>query len=72
GFLSYLAGRPLVGREIACGGGVDGVPCRFVVGTASRIEKLLDPPEESADAELLATLRASGRPEPADDAAEGS
>ncbi|MGD2116208.1 MAG: PAS domain-containing protein, partial [Acidobacteriota bacterium] len=41
GFLSYLAGRPLVGREIACGGGVDGVPCRFVVGTASRIEKLL-------------------------------
>lgn len=59
GFLSHLSGRGLTAREIACSRQA-GVPCRFVVGTERRIERLLDPVEGSSDAHLLMALRAEG------------
>jgi len=55
GFLSYLSGRSLVGRE-AMGSSRPGQPCRIAVGTEARIERLLKPVEGSADADLLVAL----------------
>jgi photoactive yellow protein len=55
GFLSYLSGRYLVAREIGCSSRT-GEPCRFVVGTERRLERLLDPVPGSVDAHLLVAL----------------
>ena len=55
GFLSYLSGRSLVAREIECSRSV-AAPCRFVVGTERRIERLFDPAPGSADANLRLAL----------------
>lgn len=55
GFLSYLSGRSLVGREL--GRPLSpGLPCRFVVGTETRLKRLFEPVEGSPDAELLSAL----------------
>jgi len=56
GFLSHLSGRPLAAVEVHCGR-APGEPCRFVVGTESRLERLLHPAEGSADASLLVELQ---------------
>ncbi|MCB1054312.1 MAG: PAS domain-containing protein [Acidobacteria bacterium] len=56
GFLSHLSGRNLVAREISCSRRPE-MPCRFVVGTERRIDRLLDPVEGSSDAHLLMALR---------------
>ncbi|HKI05192.1 MAG TPA: PAS domain-containing protein [Thermoanaerobaculia bacterium] len=56
GFLSHLAGRQLAAAEVHCGR-APGEPCRFVVGTEGRLERLLRPAEGSADAVLLARLQ---------------
>ena len=61
GFLSYLSGRGLVAREIACSQG-GGQPCRFVVGTEARLERLFEPVEGSTDADLLVVLGIRPRP----------
>ena len=63
GFLSYLAGRRLAARETSCSHGPD-EPCRFVVGTEARIERLFDAPEGSRDRQLLELLRGTS---PADE-----
>lgn len=55
GFLSYLAGRSLVGREIGRPQAA-GFPSRFVVGTESRLARLFEPATGSADADLLVAL----------------
>jgi photoactive yellow protein len=55
GFLSYLAGRPLSAREIHCSARPQD-PCRILVATEQRLERLLTPVEGSADAALLVTL----------------
>lgn len=62
GFLSYLSGRRLTARETACSHGPD-EPCRFVVGTEPRLERLFDAPEGSRDRELLELLDGGRRPE---------
>jgi photoactive yellow protein len=60
GFLSYLAGRSLVGREL--GRPLSpGQPCRFVVGTENRLSRLFEAAEGSADADLLVSLGGSPR-----------
>lgn len=59
GFLSHLSGRVLAGTELRCGQTSalsSGYPCRFAVGTETRLEKLLRAGTESADAALLAAL----------------
>jgi photoactive yellow protein len=56
GFLSHLSGRQLAAIEIQCGR-VPGEPFRFLVGTESRLERLLRAAEGSADADFLAQLR---------------
>ncbi len=58
GFLSYLSGRSLHAREIDCSRSLT-TPCRFVVGTERRLDRLFDPPEGSADAHLLLALGVS-------------
>lgn len=55
GFLSYLAGRSLVGREIA-ESRQPSQPCKIVVGTERRLERLFEPVEGSPDADLLVAL----------------
>lgn len=55
GFLSYLSGRALIGRELGVSAG-PGQPCRFVVGTEQRIERLFEPVEGSPDADLLVSF----------------
>ena len=55
GLLSHLAGRRLSGRETACGV-MAGQPCRFVIGTDTRLARLFDPSEGSTDADLLIGL----------------
>lgn len=55
GFLSYLAGRSLVGREIGRPDGPSEV-CRFVIGTEARLARLFEPVEGSPDADLLVAL----------------
>jgi len=55
GFLSYASGRSLAAREIGCGA-APGTPCRFVVGTERRLERLLEPVAGSDDAHLLLAL----------------
>jgi len=55
GFISYLSGRTLTAREFACSR-APGSPCRFVVGTERRLERLFNPAEGSADAALLLNL----------------
>ncbi len=57
GFVSYVAGRFLAAREISCGTS-PGRPCRFVVGTERRLERLFDPVPGSPDADLLLALDA--------------
>ena len=56
GQFSYLSGRRLTGREIFCSP-ERGVPCRFIVGTAERIDQIMSAPADSSDAQLLAQLR---------------
>jgi photoactive yellow protein len=56
GFVTYLSGRSLVGRELSCGGGRPGEDCRFLVGTEERLARLFDPADGSSDAELLDRL----------------
>jgi photoactive yellow protein len=56
GFLSHLSGRQLTALEVQCGRS-PGQPCRFLVGTESRIERLLRPLEGSGDGELIGQLR---------------
>lgn len=56
GLLSHLSGRRLAARELTCSRSAQ-APCRFVVGTERRLERLLDPEPGSADAHLLAELR---------------
>lgn len=55
GLLSHLAGRRLAGRETVCGV-MANQPCRFVVGTETRLTRLFDPSEGSTDADLLIGL----------------
>jgi len=55
GFLSYVAGRNLVAREITCSQSAE-APCRFLVGTERRLERLFDPVEGSTDDLLLQAL----------------
>lgn len=55
GFLSYLSGRSLAGREIGRPLAA-GQPCRFVVGTETRLARLFEPVEGSPDADLLVAL----------------
>ena len=59
GFLTHLSGRTLAAVEVRCGR-APGESCRFLVGTETRLEKLLHPAEGSSDAELLA--KAGGTP----------
>lgn len=54
GFLSHLSGRPVTAAEITCSRAA-GRPCRFVVGTESRIARLLDP-QGADDPNLLDAL----------------
>ncbi|MFL6193773.1 MAG: V4R domain-containing protein [Thermoanaerobaculia bacterium] len=56
GFLTHLSGRTLTGLEIQCGRAPE-QPCRFLIGTESRIERLLRPLEGSGDGELIGHLR---------------
>ncbi len=58
GFLSYLSGRSLVGREIECSRSPS-TPCRFVVGTERRLERFFDPVPGSADANLHVAMNIS-------------
>lgn len=58
GFLSYLSGRNLVGRELACGRSRD-EPCRFVVAHQARLERLFTARDGSDDSELLHKLTGS-------------
>jgi photoactive yellow protein len=55
GFLSYLSGRDLAGREIEAARRPDR-PCRILVGTERRLERLFDPAPGSPDADLLVAL----------------
>ncbi len=55
GLLSHLSGRRLAGREVTCGRGPL-EPCRFVVATEARLERLLAPVEASSDSHLLVEL----------------
>lgn len=55
GLLSHLSGRRLVGRELTCSR-VPLEPCRFVVGTESRIARLFAPVDASSDSDLLLAL----------------
>ncbi len=55
GLLSHLSGRRLAGREVSCGRGPN-EPCRFVVATESRLERLFSPVEASSDSDLLVAL----------------
>lgn len=55
GLLSHLSGRRLAGREVTCGRGPQ-EPCRFVIGTEARLERLLTPVEGSSDSDLLVAL----------------
>lgn len=71
GFLTHLSGRDLVGREVGCSRSVD-LPCRFVVGTESRLERLFAADAGSTDADLLAGLRQGARPAAASGSANGS
>ena len=57
GFFTHLSGRPLTGVEVACGRTPESGLCRFVIGTESRLERLLSPEAGSADAAFLAALR---------------
>ncbi|MEO1086166.1 MAG: V4R domain-containing protein [Acidobacteriota bacterium] len=59
GFLEHLSGRSLEGREIHCSASPD-QPCVFVIGTASRLAKLLRAEAGSADADLMAALVGAG------------
>jgi photoactive yellow protein len=58
GFLSHLSGRPLAAVEVQCGRKPD-EPCRFLVGTESRLERLLHTGSDADEAALLAGLRGS-------------
>lgn len=55
GFLTHLSGRLLSGAELCCGRSA-GEPCRFTVGTEARLQRLVRPAVESADAALLTAL----------------
>lgn len=44
GFLTHLSGRQLAAVEVRCGR-APGEPCQFLVGTETRLEKLLRPAE---------------------------
>lgn len=68
GFFSYLAGRELTGRELDCSQR-SGEPCRFLVGTAARLERLFAAGAGSHDAALLARLRDGAGAGPARSAA---
>jgi hypothetical protein len=61
GFISYISGRSLEGREIHCSE-TPGTPCKFLVGTRRRLERLFDPPAGSPDAHLLVALGLRGAP----------
>ncbi|MDY7091691.1 MAG: PAS domain-containing protein [Acidobacteriota bacterium] len=61
GFLSYVAGRHLVAREITCSQSAE-APCRFLVGTERRLERLFDPVEGSTDDLLLQALGVRSAP----------
>lgn len=65
GFLSYLSGRELTGREIACGRRRD-ESCRFLVAPRARLESLFTARDGSEDSELLRRLtdRAEELPTP--------
>jgi len=55
GLLSHLAGRRLSARERTCSRSPE-EPCRFIVGTEARLQKLLAPSPGSADSDLLLSL----------------
>lgn len=55
GFFSYLAGRDLQARELSCSRSV-AQPCRFVVGTESRLDRFFQPLAGSTDAGLWSSL----------------
>jgi predicted hydrocarbon binding protein len=55
--LSYLSGRQLAAREVACSRTPER-PCRFVVATEERLTKLLVARPGSADHDLLAEIGA--------------
>ena len=55
GLLSHLAGRRLSGQELSCSRSPQ-EPCRFVVGTEARLQKLVNPAPGSSDADLLLSL----------------
>lgn len=55
GFLSYLSGRELVGREVECSRSVM-EPCRFVIGTEARLASFFQPQAGSTDADLWVAL----------------
>jgi photoactive yellow protein len=55
GFLTHLSGRLLSGLELRCGHSA-GEPCRFAVGTETRLGRLTRPAAASSDAALLASL----------------
>ncbi len=47
GFLTHLSGRQLAAVEVSCGR-APGEPCQFLVGTESRLERLLRPGQPEA------------------------
>jgi photoactive yellow protein len=53
GFLSHLSGRQLAGAEVHCSRAQD-EPCTILVGTPSRLQRLLDAPQGTPDAALRA------------------
>lgn len=55
GLLSHLAARRLSAREVSCSRSPQD-PCRFVVGTEARLQKLLSPTPGSSDADILVSL----------------
>ncbi|HMB53883.1 MAG TPA: V4R domain-containing protein [Thermoanaerobaculia bacterium] len=59
GFFSYLAGRELDGREVACAGHPHET-CRFVVGSAVRLSRFFDEAAGSEDQALRESI-AAGR-----------
>ena len=66
GFISYLSGRRLEGRELRCSE-TPGKSCQFVIGTENRLNRLFDPVPGSPDAHLLLALghHGSGHAAPA-------
>lgn len=55
GLLTYLSGRDLVGREVACSP-QPASPCLFLVGTAERLDRFFDAEPGTSDTDLRASL----------------